>query len=233
MTMKLSFLNQKGGVGKTTLSVNVADAFARLGKRTLLVDADPQASAMEWAAQRDAMHEEGHGPVLFPVISLAVGHLHKELPPLAQDYDVVVIDGPPRVNDIATAVIVASDLVMMPVTPSSLDVWATDDIIELIGKARVMKEAAGEAFLSSFVVNRKKAKTVLGNTVSAAMKEHQLPLMPTEVSDRIDFAKAVTRGRTVLETVPKGPAAQEINQLVNDIMELFDDQGRLIQPDAA
>ena len=115
--MKIGLLNQKGGVGKTTLAVHIADAMARKKKRVLLVDADPQGSALDWAASRD-------GDPLFPVAGLPKPSIHKELPSLAEGYDRVIIDGPPRVYDVARAAIMASDLVLIPVQPSPYDVWA-------------------------------------------------------------------------------------------------------------
>jgi chromosome partitioning protein len=89
--MIVGFLNQKGGVGKTTLAVHVADVLARRGKKVLVVDADPQGSALDWAAAR-------RGTPLFPVAGLPKASIHKELPGLARGYDLVVIDGPPSVG---------------------------------------------------------------------------------------------------------------------------------------
>ena len=111
--MIVSFLNQKGGVGKPTLAIRVADALARRTKRVLLVDADPQGSALDWAAAR-------RGESLFPVAGLPRASIHKELPTLAHGYDMVIIDGPPRVYDVARSAIMASDLVLVPVQPSAL-----------------------------------------------------------------------------------------------------------------
>ena len=106
----VALLNQKGGVGKTTLSVHLATALAGANK-VLLVDADPQGSALDWSAQRDI---EGP-PARFPVIGLPKETLHRELAPVSRDYDWVVVDGPPRVNKIARSAVVASDLVIIPV----------------------------------------------------------------------------------------------------------------------
>ena len=86
MPRVISVLNQKGGVGKTTLAVHLATAFVRQDKRVLLLDADPQGSALDWAAAR-------HGKPLFPVAGLPKSSIHKELPSLATPYDLVVIDG--------------------------------------------------------------------------------------------------------------------------------------------
>jgi chromosome partitioning protein len=88
--MIVSFLNQKGEVGKTTLAIHVADALSRRQRRALLVDADPQGSALDWAAAR-------RGEPLFPVAGVPKSSIHKEFPSLAQGFDVVIIDGPPRV----------------------------------------------------------------------------------------------------------------------------------------
>lgn len=231
--MKIAFVNQKGGVGKTTLAVHVADALARRGKRVLLVDADPQASAIEWAAARESTHEAADGEVLFPVVALATHFIHKEMPVLAKGYDCVIIDGPPRVNNVSASVIMASDLVLIPVMPSGFDVWATPDIMELIDKAKTMSDAIGKVIEAAFVVNRKVNQTVIGKALADTLGQHPLPILPTSISQRIAFADSVTKGRTVLETDPNGPAAKEVTQLINDIMEQFDEKGRIIQRGAA
>ena len=165
--MRISFLNQKGGVGKTTLAVNVADAIARRGKRTLLVDADPQGSSLEWSAARDATHSESDGDVLFPVIGLATDFIHKELPALARDYDCVVIDGAPRVNKVTASTVMASDMVMIPVTPSPYDIWATSEILDVIEQAR----GFGHEPIIRYVINRKIANTAVANAIQTALED--------------------------------------------------------------
>jgi chromosome partitioning protein len=132
--MIIGVLNQKGGVGKTTIAINIAAVFATDTKnRVLLVDADPQGSSMAWSAARES-------DPLFPVIGMAKPTLHKDLPELARDYDMVVIDGAPRVNELGRAAIMAADLVLIPVQPSPYDVWATTDIVGLVNEARTFKD---------------------------------------------------------------------------------------------
>src|SRR5689334_14492977 len=127
LAMIIALLNQKGGVGKTTLAVHIATALAQRGRTVLLVDADPQGSALDWSASRE-------GDSLVPVIGLPTKNLHREIKPHIANYDDIVIDGPPRVNELARAAMIASDLVLIPVQPSPYDVWAAKEIVELLSE---------------------------------------------------------------------------------------------------
>lgn len=207
--MIIGLLNQKGGVGKTTLSVNLAASFARDGARVLLIDGDPQGSALDWAAARE-------GDPLFSVVGLPRATIHKEIAQIGHGYDHIIIDGPPRVTDLARSALMASDFVLIPVQPSPYDIWAADGIVKLLDEARVYKEN----LQSAFVINRKIVNTAIGRDVSEALGVYPVDVLSASIAQRVIFAEAVAQGKAVYEVDKQGPAAAEIEAVAAEIKEL-------------
>lgn len=207
--MIIGLLNQKGGVGKTTLAVHIADALARRQCSVLLVDADPQGSSLDWSAARSS-------EPMFPVAGLPRPSLHRELASLAKGYDFVIIDGPPRVYEVARSAILACDTVLVPVQPSPYDVWAAKEVVDLIQEAAIFKPT----LKSAFVINRKIVNTALGRDVVDALAEYPVSVLKSAICQRIALAETAAQGRTVFETSPDHAAAREISALVDEVLGL-------------
>jgi chromosome partitioning protein len=205
--MIIGVLNQKGGVGKTTVSINLAASLAHSGSRVLLIDADPQGSGMAWSSTR-----ESEPP--FAVVGMAKPTLHRDLSRLAADYDVAIIDGAPRVNELGRSAILASDYVLIPVQPSPYDVWAAADTVQLIREARQLKENLKAAF----VINRRIARTAIGRDGAAALAQFEdVPVLAAALNQRVVYAESAARGLSVIEAAPTSEAAREVDALAREV----------------
>jgi chromosome partitioning protein len=212
----IAVLNQKGGVGKTTICTNLAASFALSGQKTLYIDADPQGSALDWNAARKA-------EPLFNVVGIPKNTIHRDIKQLGSPYQWTLIDGPPRVYDVAKSAMAAADMVLIPVQPSPYDVWAAKEIVDLINEVWIHKPN----LKAVFVINRKIVNTAIGRDVIDALSDYKLPVLKTAICQRVSFAESAQQGLTVLETDPHGHAGQEIKALTADIREQFDEENQL------
>lgn len=208
--MIIGFLNQKGGVGKTTLSVCVAHKLSidNASARVLLVDADPQQSALGWSEVRDKKPP-------FAVIGMATKSLHRDLPSIARDYEYVIIDGPPRITELARSCVMASDVVVIPCTPGSYDVWASKETVQLVKEAAVYKEKLKYCF----VINRKIVNTAIARDVADVLNNMDMPVLKNDVCQRVIFAEAAASGLTVFDLDPESKASEEIANITNELLE--------------
>lgn len=206
--MILGILNQKGGVGKTTLAVNLAGQLHRQGGKILLLDSDPQGSALDWSAARE-------GDPLFSVLGLPRPVVHKEVGEFKKNYDHIIIDGPPRVSELARSIIMASDIIAIPVQPSPYDIWSAEEIVGLLREASVFKEN----LKSVFVINRKIANTAIGRDVKEALANYEIPVLENTIGQRVVFAEAVAQGLAVFEADNGGVASQEVEEVLNELFK--------------
>lgn len=207
--MKISILSQKGGVGKTTLSINLCHALSVKGFNPILIDSDPQGSSLDWSLARQ-------GERLFPVVAIDRPIIHKELPNLMKGYDFAVIDGAPRLSSLTRSAIMASDMIIIPVQPSPLDVWAIHEVTELIKE--IPEDILNKNLKTVFLVSRKIVNTAIARDFLEVLATYDIPILKSQVAQRIVFAESLASGSTVLETAPFSQAAKEIRQLCKEIL---------------
>lgn len=212
--MVIAFLNQKGGVGKTTLATNAAAWFASQGLKVLLIDADPQGTASMWASIREEP--------AFQTVALARDNMAKEILGMATDYDHVVIDGPPRAETLSRAVIAASDLVIVPIEPSGASHWAARTTVQQLTEWQTIKDTQK----SAFVVSRVIGNTVLGRDIREMAAEHGMKIFDNTITQRVAFAEALTMGQSIFEWAGEGEAAREFDKLMQEVVA-YDEQEEL------
>jgi len=212
MPLVISFLNQKGGVGKTTLSINVAACLTLLGQKVLLIDADKQGTSSTWASLRDEN--------TFQVVSMARENMARDAIKLAANFDFTVIDGPPQAETISRSCIVASDLVVLPIEPGGASRWSSDLTIRQVKEAQEFKPT----LKCGFVVSRKIGGTVLGRDTRIMAADAGIPTFTTEIEQRIAYTEALTMGKTVFEWVSRGPVVSEIQSLTSELLGVFHEQ---------
>lgn len=185
----ITIANQKGGAGKTTLAMSIAGALAMRSHKVLVVDADAQGTATQWAGSAPE-------PKPFPatVISLAhaKGKLHQMLKPLVADYDFIVIDCPPSVEEQASqSALLVSDVCLVPLQPTPADLWATVGIFELVNKALTINPE-----LKAFAVANRVPTSNLSKQVLDVMRDNEIELLDAKLGNRTSYQEATIRGTT-------------------------------------
>ena len=219
----ISFLNQKGGVGKTTLALNVAACLAGLRQRVLLIDADKQHTATDWKSLRPEDDK------LFTLVQMSRENMAPEVMQLAAGYDFTVIDGPPQAETISRSCIAASDLVAVPIEPGGFSAWSSDVTVQQLRQAREFKPS----LKCGFVVSRKIHGTVIGRDARINAASAGIPVFDTEVENRVSFAEAGTLGKTIFEYAPNSAAVREIQTLTHELLDMFNGEAIHRNPKAS
>jgi chromosome partitioning protein len=208
--MIVSFVSQKGGVGKSSLVLATAWELHARGSRVLVADADAQATAR---TAGEVAAEMGHsGPV-----TLAFGRdLARQLPAVAKDFDHVVIDTPGRMAaDTTLAALAVSDVAIVPIGPSPGEVWASAATIAVVQSAR-------ESFrpeLRGAIVFTRAERTVLSRRVRAMLERAELPLLEASLSSRVSWRESLLSGQGVAQAAPDDPAALEVVRFVSELLQ--------------
>src|SRR5512132_2729566 len=196
--MILTVGNVKGGVGKTTLAVNIAISRALAGRDVLLVDGDEQGTAAAFTDLRaGALGAPGYTAVI-----LQGAALRTQVRQLAPKYDDIVIDVGGRDTGSLRAALTVADTLLIPVQPRTFDVWSVEQMAELVREARAVNDGL-------------RALAVLNAAAAAVADTDGIACLDVRVVRRKAFPNAAATGRSVVEQAGQDPkAAAELAALV-------------------
>jgi chromosome partitioning protein len=202
----VALVNPKGGTGKTTIAIHLATSAHRDGRRTALVDADPQGSVLDWHRRTIDGYDGPDVQALGPGESVREG-LSGAGPGIA------VVDSPARLDERTGAVLSAADLALVPVRPSGLDLWGTAEFLD------VLRKHVERGLTAAFVPSQADVRTSLSNELEDALSGLGLPMLDG-LTLRVSYARSLSEGQTVLDGGDT-TAAGEVRALYNDVTGLL------------
>ena len=212
----ITVCNQKGGSGKTTVSMQLAGALARKKHRVMVVDADPQGTATRWAASAD---DEAPFPASIVGLSAASSKVHREVKKFVDDYDMIVIDCPPAADSpVPQSALLVSDLALVPLIPSPPDLWAAVGIRQVIENVGDINEE----LKSRLVLNQCQTNTTLAKEALEILPEFGIELAKSRLAQRQVYRQSAAYGATVYDLGSKAKeAVREISALASEILKII------------
>ena len=198
----ITIAQQKGGTGKTTLAVHLALGFIKYHKlKVAIIDTDPQGSLGKWFMIRTEK-ENSNDNLTFKTASLWGAQYESKI--LKVDHDIVIIDTPPKIESDARPSIESADLVLIPMSASHVDFWATGAIVEIAKKAN-------KNILIQ--INRSNQRSKLITKTNDFIKSLDLSSTQTIIGNRQIYASSMGEGKTAIEKQKKGVAVEEMKKL--------------------
>jgi chromosome partitioning protein len=213
----IAVANLKGGVGKSTMSQNLAVFLAKSGHSVCIVDTDTeQQSTLEWNERRAKTDLQQIPVFLFDEKSLAAKASEE-----ADNYDFVIIDGSPALSEITTKIVLIADLVVVPVMPSGNDFGALQKFLVRYNDTRAIQKRRGiETAKLGIVMNNYDAKTIVNRTIHQAIEQLGVPIFETKLAHRVAYREANLTGFSVCELSDK-KAIAEMENIAREALALL------------
>lgn len=215
--MVIGITNLKGGVGKSTISQNLAVCLAHRGYKVCVLDTDlGQRSSMKWAAQR------GDDVPPIPVLGTEADNVIRDAKEKEKHYDVVIVDGSPQLELAQVKTLTASDIVLVPISPSALDIWSMQ---QFLAKYEQVKAAKGDGIQGYIVPNKFSGKTRLEREVAEALDTMGVKVMQSRLADRVAYREAPISGLGVFE-LKNDKAREEISHFTDEVEAIMKNLNR-------
>ena len=206
----ISFSNQKGGSGKTTLSANLAVLWSNSGYKVAVIDADAQNSLTYWLEARKKYY--GEDDIGITSYNFDVRNLKEEIKQIKSKYNFIIIDSPPSITFDTIQIIKASDRVFVPVQPSPLDIMATVPFLKLVKQ---------EKKNPIIFLNRVMPRARLTDAMILRLRYAGAKIARSRISSKVLFAETFFVGRGVIDISVTSDAAKEIINAGNEIIRNF------------
>ena len=207
--MKIGITNLKGGVGKTTVAQNLAVCFAHMGFKTCIVDTDENQNSLVWSGVRSSD---------FPDITVVgvtdINALSKNVEKLHKDYDVIIIDGTPSLSEMATGIIISSDILIIPILPSAHDYRAMTPFFKRYEQAKILK-----GNIPAFLLINQYSNANVYKSMRDAIENSKIEVLKSVLGKRVAYAETAIDGRGVYESNDL-KAKDEIVTLTNEVLNI-------------
>lgn len=191
----IAILHQKGGVGKTTLALNLAAEAQARGVRALVIDTDPQRTTAAW---RDSRNEEDGLPNL-AIIENSSKNLHRELPQLSAGYERIFIDTSAGLNERSNSAIKAADIVLVPSAPSAPDLWSCVGLFAFVQDHTIADSPKPCVVLYNLTQNNSRNLTLVRSAQEEIANTYGVNFMDATLTRRNAWSAVMWKGRTILE----------------------------------
>ena len=208
--MIIGITNLKGGVGKSTITQNLAVCFAHLGYKVVIVDTDTNQNSLAWYGARD------NDLPNINVVGVADSEaLTKSINNLHNDYDIVLIDGTPSLSKMATRIILSSDILLIPIRPGATDFRTMEEFINRFNEAKEFKPEIPAYFILNEFSHQKKVHQGISKMI---INSFDIPVLDTKINSRVAYIEVGVVGKGVYEYTD-AKAKQEIVNLTNEVLE--------------